>query len=254
MKRNIGILALALSLLTIPVFAQTENDFTVELTADGEGVVITGYTGRTAQVRIPATIQGMPIREIGSRDMNSAGAFAESPATSVVIPVGVTSINRGAFNGLRNLTSVTIPEGVTVIGERAFYGTGIRTINLPESLTTLGTGAFGSTKLTSITIPAGVREIPEECFEDCANLQTLVLNEGLTSISTIAFAFCKALTTLALPASIKSIGVAAFQWCTALTAVTIPDSAQLSIDSSAFDGCAKLNLASQALIRRKSVN
>ena len=51
--------------LVIPIWAQTEANFNVTLTEDGQGVVITGYTGTVLAVRIPATIQGMPVREIG---------------------------------------------------------------------------------------------------------------------------------------------------------------------------------------------
>ena len=56
-----------LVLCLINVFSQTtpESDFTVTLTDDNTGVLITRYRGSAATVRIPATIQGMPVREIG---------------------------------------------------------------------------------------------------------------------------------------------------------------------------------------------
>jgi len=45
--------------------AQTENDFSVILKDDSTGVVITKYNGNAATLKIPATIQGMPVMEIG---------------------------------------------------------------------------------------------------------------------------------------------------------------------------------------------
>ena len=44
------------------------------------------------------------------------------PGGDVVIPEGVTHIERFVFSGCRSLISVTIPEGVTSIGDHAFSG------------------------------------------------------------------------------------------------------------------------------------
>jgi hypothetical protein len=101
--------------LCLTAFAQTESDFAVELTKDGEGVVITGYTGTVTAVRIPATIQGMPVREIGgsSRSGRYLGAFQNSKTISVVIPEGVTIIRERSFShdhpGGDKLIQVTLP-------------------------------------------------------------------------------------------------------------------------------------------------
>jgi hypothetical protein len=42
------------------LFGQSAGDFSVRLSEDGEGVIITGYTGKAARVIIPAIIEDLP--------------------------------------------------------------------------------------------------------------------------------------------------------------------------------------------------
>ncbi|GHV43712.1 hypothetical protein AGMMS49546_26110 [Spirochaetia bacterium] len=127
-----------------------DKDFTVELTQDGKGVAITGYTGKTVAVKIPATIQGMPVREIW------AEAFMiKFSITSVVIPDSVTYIGNNAFQQC-GLTSVTIGSGVTFIGDAAFAGNNLTSVVIPNSVTSIGVAAFSLNNLTSVTIGSGV--------------------------------------------------------------------------------------------------
>jgi hypothetical protein len=251
MKKNIVFAALAL-LLAVTVFAQTEEDFTVELTKDGEGVVIAKYNGNAARVQIPATIQGMPVREIGY------GAFRQAVSMkSVVIPQGVTKIGDEAFINA-GLISVTFPEGLTEIGKEAFQGCEqLTAITLPQSLTTLGDMVFAATQITAVTLPAALSKSGYGVFRNCWKLQTVTIPEGLTAIPDSMFSSCTALTAIALPASIKTIGSGAFHGCEALTAVTIPETVT-SIQfgrgtyssQDTFNECPKLTLATQALLKK----
>ena len=172
MKKNIVFTVLALVLATT-AFAQTAADFKVTPTADGAGVVITGYTGRVIQVQIPAEIQGKPVREIGK------GAFAGNAAiTSVVIPQGVTKIGNSAFQAnpfgeASKLASVTLPEGITEIGDFAFANCALTAVTLPDSLTTIGNYAFQACfALATITIPETVEKISFDSysFSGCPKL------------------------------------------------------------------------------------
>lgn len=62
------------------------------------------------------------------------------------------------------------------------------------------------------TIPEGIRVIGEKSFQNCSELQELILPEG-----------------------IEKICAEAFQWCRNLTAVTAPDSL-LIVERDAFNG------------------
>jgi len=282
MNKKLWIVALTL-LVATTAFTQTEADFKVEVTDDGEGVVIIGYTGKVAAVRIPATIQGMPVREIGR-----AAFYRNTIITSVVIPQGVTKIGVAssfwegmcAFSECPKLVSVTIPDGVTEIGDNAFAYSPLSSIKLPESLKSLGTSALANTNISSITIPGDLESIGTAIVSECKNLKTVTLPENLKFIPTNMFRGCTALTTIVLldsvyliqdgafessglttftlPASIKKIGSRAFADCKALTTVTIPDSVetlefvQYPHDSSGvFFGCSKLPLATQAALKKR---
>ena len=84
-------------------------------------------------------------------------------------------------------------------------------------------------------------------------LEKIVIPEGIETIGQGAFAECENLTSVTLPSTIRSIGDWAFQGCTNLTEVIIPESVT-SIRFGGFDGsfryCSKLNLASQAALKR----
>lgn len=77
----------------------------------------------------------------------------KSSLTSVTIPDGVTSIDRGAFSDYSKLTSVAIPNSVTSIGEYAFEGCkSLTSVTIGNGVTSIGDGAFsGCSKLTNIT-------------------------------------------------------------------------------------------------------
>jgi hypothetical protein len=276
MKKNMFFF-LGLVVVTVGLFAQTEADFNIGLTEDGEGVVITGYTGTAAAVKIPATIQGIPVREIGKE------AFQlQRKITSVVIPEGVIAIRAGAFNYADKLVQVTlpstlriieyqafmetslksivIPDGVTEIGYSAFQNcSSLASVTLPKSLTELGGRAFESSAITSITFPSpsNLTKIGDMVFYYCKNLTSIAIPEGVIEIcggiEEKAFGYCTALTSVTLPSTIQRIGSYAFQYCSSLTTITIPDTVEtieMGSYNNAFEGCGKVNLAAQARLKK----
>jgi hypothetical protein len=239
--------------------SKSDSDFTVSLTDDGNGAIITGYTGKATTVRIPKTIQGMPVREIGPSILSSGrGGVVNNTVTDVIIPEGVNIIRSSAFSYSFKLTSVTIPESVIEIHKMAFYNSPyLKSITLPKNLKLLGYGAFSSTNIDTITLPKGVEIIEGKdhndpgVFEKCKNLKTVIIPEGFSVIHTNMFGACTSLNKINLPASISKIGMWAFGGCSELSSVTIPDTVTtISIHDRAFEGCPKLNLTTQALLKR----
>ena len=156
------------------------SDFVVTVTDDGTAVEITGYVGGNTAVRIPPTIQGLPVTQIGTgaflaRGLTGVtipdsvlligtGAFAENQLTHVTIPDGVLFIGLGAFDS-NQLSKVAIPAGVTYISAGAFWNNRLTSVSIPDSVTVIGNGAFGFTSgLTSVSVPSHT-EIHPDAFD-----------------------------------------------------------------------------------------
>ena len=62
------------------------------------------------------------------------------------IPVGTTSVRKGAFMGKTNIVSVEFPKnGLTSLGDYTFSGcTSLKKAAIPSSVTYTGTGCFAS--------------------------------------------------------------------------------------------------------------
>jgi hypothetical protein len=243
-----------------------ENDFEVALTEDGNGVVIKNYTGNvTKTITIPATIEGLPVREIGEMAFIGAGIVSDSMGMlkadvpfAVVLPQGLIKIGDNAF-AESTLTSVVIPDSVTEIGDLAFANyvfqtrTGnlkppaplLTSITLPRGLTRVGRGVFsGNSALKTVVIPDGCSVLGEGMFERCTALTEITIPKSITSIPSDAFAGCTGLKTLVIPEGITEIGggsfgTGAFFACTGLTLVTLP-STITAIGKTAFRGCSAL--------------
>jgi hypothetical protein len=246
-----------IAMMAVSVFSQNEKDFTVSINDSGDGVVITGYTGRQGNIRIPTAVQGMPVKEIGHGAFRGYVAYIGSEHSS--------------------LTEITIPDGVTILRSNAFYQcSDLRKVTLPASLKIIEYGAFAScSKLTSIEIPDGVEEIGKDAFSDCKNLATvkmpknlskideglfardvrlrsIVIYDNVTIIGEDAFAFCSSLESVVLSSTISEIQREAFQNCENLVTVTIPDSVTtIKFGLDCFDGCKKTNIASQSALKKR---
>jgi hypothetical protein len=220
----------------------TEADFTVDVTQDGKGVIITYYKGAATEVKIPASIQGFPVRVIGE------GAFSGTTITSVVIPEGVTYVD--GFSDCKQLAQVTLPSTLSYIGAEAFKGTALKAVVIPRGVTGIGGGAFeGCTSLASVTIPNSVTEIGYGAFSGCTSLASVTIQNGVRSIGGEAFSGCTSLASVTIQNGVKEIGHGAFSGCTSLASVTIPDSVT-AISGGAFEGCTSLTTVTISPVKR----
>jgi hypothetical protein len=77
----------ALFVLGTALFAQTASDFEVALTEDGNGVVIKNYTGKvTNTIKIPASFEDLPVREIGEDAFFGAGTANSRGTITMDVP------------------------------------------------------------------------------------------------------------------------------------------------------------------------
>ena len=158
----------------------------------------------------------------------------------VYIPVGVTSLGKGAF-AFSGVKSVTGLEGLEETEDYTFYGCQ----NLTEfdmsnlKVTDIGYYAFANSGLETVKGSDSLESVGEGCFEDCANLKNVNLGSKLMLIGANAFANCTSLTEITIPDSVKDIGAKAFYGDTALASVKMSDNV-IYVPDECFSGCSAL--------------
>lgn len=145
-------------------------------------------------------------------------AFSNCLLTSITFPATLTKIGAGAF-AETPLTSLNITSNIKRIGEYAFYGcSNLESVSFEEGLEEIGAYAFSRFRhdnnlITQILIPSTVKKIGEEAFSYCANLENVSLSEGLEIIEKEAFLDCSKLKNINIPDSIEFVGDNVFGGC-----------------------------------------
>ena len=115
-------------------------------------------------------------------------------SSELVIPEGVTEIDKYAFKYFKNVTKIKLPSTVTIIRDDNFeYHTYLTEITVPSTVSYVGAGAFDGCTALKTAILNNDGNIGGEAFYDCTSLQTVTLNNN-GSIGESAFKNCKALT------------------------------------------------------------
>ena len=152
---------------------------------------------------------------------------------NTVIPSTVKHIAWGAFKDLR-MDEITVPEGVQYIGAYAFMNNTLKSIKLPNTLLGIGEYSFDGSGIESIYIPASVVTVVNNPFENCANLESIVVdpeNQYYDSrdncnafIDTRLNALTAGCKNTVIPNTIEWIGPKAFNGCIGLNSLKIPAS------------------------------
>lgn len=166
-----------------------KNAVTVDFTAPEEDFAfdpasgtVTGYTGSSARLEIPAEIGGVPVKAIGE------DAFSgRYDLYYAAIPEGVETIGTGSFRQSSNLGYVSFPSTLRTIGEEAFLNAQIRVIAWEEGLEEIGSRAFCYDHETVLALPSTVRVIKESAFEG-SRCSELHLGGVLETVESRAFA------------------------------------------------------------------
>ena len=87
----------------------------------------------------------------------------------------------------------------------------------------IGSNAFRWCTIKSIEISKKVQSIGERAFDDCSNLESIVIPYGVKSINSGTFAGCKSLKSVSIPKSVRQIGNNAFRECESLESLVIPN-------------------------------
>lgn len=128
------------------------------------------------------------------------------PGNQVIVRQAVTGYNNDTYN-------------VTAIKPQAFKGTAIKSLDTSKALK--------------------LRNIGEEAFAQCQQLEQATIVEGVTEMGERAFAACTALKSVTVPSTLRTIPQEAFKGCTALTSVNMMHGVGY-IATNAFAGCTSL--------------
>ncbi|MDR2977991.1 MAG: leucine-rich repeat domain-containing protein [Rickettsiales bacterium] len=178
------------------------SDFSYDLTADGQGILIKGYTGGPGSVVVPAKIEDFPVLEIGD----------------------------GAFDGSSFTFSLDINTGTSSVGTRSNEKAGITSITIPNTVRKIGTSAFANTAITKFYMPDSVTEIVHNSgnsyiFSNCNSLTEIRFSDNVEVIPRFIFGFggLPSLKKVNLPKNLKMIASYAFAGCGELTELIIPN-------------------------------
>lgn len=265
------VLSCVLSILfTVNATAQSFGFYEYSVLTDNT-ICIDKYLGKEQEVFIPSALEGKTVTVIGSE------AFFLNEAKRVVIPNGVTTIRKSAFNVCAKLESIIIPDSVTRIESAAFSYCGALTkINIPNSAVDISGNPFircdalekisfsdNHPTLENIDgvifrkedycliwyppcredvvyyIPQGTSKIGDFAFHSCTNLRNINIPDTVISIGTEAFRECSSLINVDIPNSVTSIGDRAFMWCTKLVDVNMSDNV-IELGTAPFMDCESL--------------
>lgn len=221
-----------------------------EAAPEGAYYVVTGYSGRPADVVIPAQLNGAPVYGVASEafgncrymqtlEIEEGVSYAGQAAfvfctllSEVTIPSSM-NVADSMFGGCVSLKNVTLAEGITSIGNMAFEdctslvninGDKACAVNFPSTLTSLGAEAFSNCTALSgdIVIPDGITNIYGMTFAFCEKITSVYLSDSVIEIGPGAFGACHNLNNIRFSADIQRIGEAAFSNTYALESVTLP--------------------------------
>ena len=265
MKRTI-FLMLAVLLSTLSASAQLQYEGIDYHTDEGRRTAsVVGVYVSSKSIIIPSVVCGYTVSDIWYDAFRN-----HSWLTSISLPVSLSWIYEGAFNGCTGLTTVTFnaehcgsPSGSSdawfkdcplttlVIGDKvrsipnfiAYNQAGLKTLTIGNSVITIGEGAFeGCAGLTTVTFNAEGCGSPSESsdawFKDCP-LTTLVIGDKVRSIPDLIAYNQTGLKTLYIPNTVIKIGKGAFEGCTGLTSISIPYCIT-EISANVFEGCTGL--------------
>lgn len=104
---------------------------------------------------------------------------------SFVVPIGVKTIQFGAFRSCAKLSEIVFPNSVETIGCSAFEG---------------------CASLTSVLLPDALNNLEAYAFKDCVSLKYVSIPEGIVYIGDNAFENCPQLKSLYIPSRINVTG------------------------------------------------
>lgn len=208
---------------------EPQSNFIYYFATEGDGngflhagdLVITNYIGNSANVNIPPTIDGNPVKAVSSAFKDRG--FITNIVINTLPAYEPFVMTYDAFTRCTNLLSVTLPQSTRKIGQASFYGTAIsNTFVLPSRLEYLQQACFQSTAIKKIVMSDIVSNIEGQVFYDMPLLEEINISTSVVYIGLSAFDgnFRSKITNLVIPASLITVVTGAFRNNPILTNIT----------------------------------
>lgn len=189
---------------------------------------ITGYSGESEVLEIPAYINGIAVTALGVYSLYNNYRFEK-----IILPETMEKIEECALTCNGNLEYIEVAEdnpylcdvdGVLFdknITTVIYYPEGLddKIYTLPSTVTTLGNYSFHYTNLETLNLPSALKRIEYRAFYCASNLKNIVLPDGIEFLGDGAFYFCESLKDIVIPDSVTYVGYTVFSDCTDLETV-----------------------------------
>lgn len=216
-------------------------------------------------------VEGTVVKLEIPEGVNTIGPYAfynQTNLEEVIIPEGVTSIETYAFSSCSNLSKITIPKTLISVATKAFsYANKLSEVYISDlksycRITFTGSDCVPTCKgaklylngelVEELVIPEDITEIPDNTFNGCSSIKSIIYHDGVKSIGNGAFAAssveyavlkkgitygsavfynCQSLETAVIDDGVTTIPDSAFRWCDSLKNVTIPEGITVIPDS-----------------------
>lgn len=154
-----------------------------------------------------------------------------------ILPSGLGRLPGDLFRGCENLVDVELPEDLHDLPSGIFNGCLMLKIPDLSCFESIGAFALASTGINCADI-SSVQDIGSSVFENCRNLQKVILPEGISRIPNGLFSGCTSLENLPELTNITSLGSRAFSG-TGVKHVEISENVR-SIGRGVFKACEQL--------------
>lgn len=160
--------------------------------------------------------------------------------TNYTLPSGITSVERGAFSGCKNLKTVSVSNNVVEISYYAFEDcTNLTSVSLPQNVKTIKGGAFRNCSSLKTIDTSKVQYLGYSAFESCSSLASVNIS-NISHWDYSVFSRCTSITSISIPNKVSEIPSWAFYGCSSLKTITVPNTIK-SVGSSAFYNCTSLS-------------
>lgn len=170
------------------------------------GIKIVGYSGVKDNVRIPETIDGNTVVEIGINEEGYVGDMN----FNIYIPRTVRHIDVNAINGPQSSRRWRVYRKGWFTDFELEEGNPYLSIDRGMLIENGDTVVFcKDSDIKNIVIPENIHTIGKYAFRDCQDLEDVILPSGIQVIEDYAFDGCN-ISYISLPEGLKKIGYSAF--------------------------------------------